>query len=96
MILEAKNKDDDALISSEISMPENATYANIQTATLTADSAGSTIMNIEDMDVFKQWTLKFRHITDVSVPQTYNQIDNDPEEISDLFVVFHYCLGDVI
>ena len=82
------------ITSSEITMLENATYDNMQMATLTADSAATVNINVEDMDVFRELTLKLRHSTDVSVPQKYNQIDTDPEEISDLFVMLHYALGD--
>jgi len=84
------------IASSEIAMPENVTYDNMQMATLTPDSAATININVEDMDVFKEFTLKFRHSADVSVPQKYNQIDTAPEEIADLFMVFHYFIGDTI
>ncbi|NLA50410.1 MAG: hypothetical protein GX876_13245 [Bacteroidales bacterium] len=84
------------ITSSEITMPENVTYDNMQIATLTADSAATVNINVEDMDVFRELTLRFRHSTDVSVPQKYNQLKTDPQEISDMFVILHYCLGDEI
>jgi hypothetical protein len=96
MIFTVTDDGDAVITSTEISMPENAAFANMQKATLTDDSAATANINVEDIDVFKPMTLKFRHTTDVSVPQKYNQIDTDPEEISDLFVVFHYYLGDII
>lgn len=76
--------------SSEISMPEDATFANMQKATLTGTTAGVTI---EDIDVLSPLSMKFRYHSDISMPQRYNQIDTDPEEISDLFIVLHYALG---
>jgi hypothetical protein len=84
------------ITSSEIAMPENVTYGNMQMATLTADSAATANINVEDMDVFRELTLKFRHSSDVSAPQKYNQIDTDPLEISDVFIILHYSLGDDI
>lgn len=82
------------LTSAEIKMPENLTYDNMQMTTLTADSAATANINVEDMDVFKEWTLKFKHNSDAD----YHSIDiaPKPEEISDLFVVFHYSLGDIV
>ncbi|MDO6433173.1 neuraminidase-like domain-containing protein [Flavitalea sp. BT771] len=83
-------KDASALTSAEVTMPENPAFANMQRCTLSSATPGA---NIEDLDCLQKITMKFRHTTDVSVPQTYNQIDTDPEELMDLFVVFHYSLG---
>jgi hypothetical protein len=80
--------------SNEVTLPENVTYDNMRMATLTADSAATVNINVEDMDVFRELTLKFRHSADISTPQKYNQIDKNPEEIAEAFLMIHYNLGD--
>jgi hypothetical protein len=92
MILAAKDVDDNAMTSSEISMPESATYANMQMATLRGTTTG---INVEGINAFSPISLKFRHNSDISSPQKYNEIDTNPEEISDIFVVLHYALGEL-
>lgn len=92
MILAAKDVDNVAMTSSEISMPESATYANMQKATLKGTTAG---INVDDINVFEPISLRFRHNSDISSPQKYNEIDTNPEEISDIFVVLHYALGEL-
>jgi hypothetical protein len=74
------------MASNEITMPESPHYANMQKATLDATTVNA---NVEELDVFKQITLKLKHNSDPD----YHSIDTSPEEISDLFVVFHYALG---
>jgi hypothetical protein len=92
MIFGAVDTDDNVMVSTEINMPENSTYANMQKATLSGTVAG---VSIEDINAFAPITFKFRHNSDVSaLPQKYNFIDTDPEEITDFFVVLHYALGD--
>ena len=69
-----------------ISMPENVTYGNMQKATLSDSDFGQ-------LDVSKPMTLKFKQDTPTA---DYQSIDTDPEEISDVFVVLYYALGDII
>lgn len=90
MVFTGTDQSGEAMNSTEISMPEDASLANMQRASLSGITSN---VNIEDMDVFAPISLKFRHSSDVSVPQQYNQIDTKPMEFSDLFIVFHYALG---
>jgi hypothetical protein len=92
MICSITDVADAVITSTEITMPENSTYANMQKATLSETTAGITVA---DINVFGAMSFKFRHNTDISNPQVYNTIDKDPEEISDVFVVIHYSLGDL-
>ena len=89
MFVSATGLDNTAIASSEISMPESAAYANMKKVTLT-DNAKDTKINVEDLDVFKTIELKFKYNTDFD----YHSIDTSPEEISDVFLVVHYVLGD--
>ena len=58
MILKATDLDDNPMTSSEISMPENATFANMQKATF-RDSTAS--FNTEEINIMLPLILKFRH-----------------------------------
>ena len=91
MILKAKDATDTVMTSSEIALPENATFGNMQMATLTSDSVATANINIEDIDIFKELSLKFRFSSDAD----FHSIDTDPQELSDLFIVCHYNLGDL-
>ncbi len=92
MIFSSTDVDENVMTTAEISMAENPKYSNMQSGTVSETTPGVTI---DDINVFAPMTFKFRHSTDVSNPQKYNTIDKDPEEISDVFVVMHYFLGDM-
>jgi hypothetical protein len=62
-------------------MPENATYANLQKGT---------IINVGALNVFQPIALKLKHFSDAD----YHSINTNPDEISDLFIVFYYALGN--
>jgi len=79
----------DTMVSNEISLPVSPTYFDMHSATVPGTS---NTMIVEKIDVFSPISFMFRHNSDVSTPQKYNQIDTAPDEISDLFIVLHYAL----
>jgi Tc toxin complex TcA C-terminal TcB-binding domain len=72
------------MTSTQISMPENATYANMQKATLTGVTAN---ISVEDINAFAELTMKFKHSTDAN----YHSLDD--AEMQDVFMVIHYKLS---
>jgi hypothetical protein len=73
----------------EITMPENAAFANMQKATVTSTTTG---LNAEEIDIFLPMSMKFRHIADLH----FHSIDTSPDEISEMFLVVHYALRQYI
>lgn len=68
--------------ATEISMPESITYANMQKATLDSNAG------VASINVYQPLTFSFKHVSD----SDFHSIDTNPDEISDLFVVFYYSL----
>ena len=87
LLISITDTDDTVVNSTQISMPENVTYANMQKATLTGTTAN---ISVEDINVFGPMTFKLKHNSDVN----YHSLDTDPEELEDLFVVINYKLSD--
>jgi hypothetical protein len=72
------------MTSTQISMPENATYADMQKTTLTGVAAN---ISVEDINAFAELTMKFKHSTDAN----YHSLDD--AEMQDVFMVIHYKLS---
>lgn len=89
VILQANNSDNTPMTSAEISMPENAKFANMQKATFTSITPD---FNVEEVNILSMLTFKLKHSSD----SDFHSINTNPDEISDLFVVIHYKLGDVL
>ena len=86
MIFSANNK---AIISKVIQFHASATYSNMMEAILpetieTTLPETATGVSLQEMNVFAPVSFNFG-------PKTN---EADPEQISDLFVVMHYILGD--
>jgi hypothetical protein len=66
-------------------MHESPVYLKMQKATI--------VRTLTGLDVFEPISLKVRHSsTLLTVPNPYKMIGTDPDEILDLFIVFHYSL----
>ena len=84
--LSLTNLDDDVVISSEINMPPNETYGGLKKATLAVTAAG---LNLDELNISGPMTLKLKFNTALD----YRTLGTDPDEVEDLFLVFHYKLG---
>ncbi len=78
LILSATDMDGNVMTSSKISMPQSAAYGDLQKTTLTGNTAN---INVEEISVNDPLSLKLK-------PKT------NPDEVTDIFLVFHYYLGD--
>ncbi len=86
MVFIRTDLDENVMTSDTISMPENPVYGNMQKATLTASTVNA------NLDIFESISLKLKHNDDPD----FRSLNSDTEEISDIFLVFHYVLGDLI
>ncbi|KUO75916.1 MAG: hypothetical protein APF81_01625 [Desulfosporosinus sp. BRH_c37] len=87
MLMSCTDLDTNPMNSSEITMYQDATFANMQRTSLTGSPAN---MNIENIDLFSQLSMKFRYNSETQ----YNKIASNPEEISDMYIVVHYSLNN--
>jgi hypothetical protein len=83
-ILSYINPDDDAVTSSQIAMPPNASYGGLKKATINVNDAG---LNLEEFDITREMSLKLKH----SGASDYTSLAGD--EVADIFLVVHYKLG---
>jgi hypothetical protein len=85
LLLSATNLNDEVKSSDPISAGENAKYGNMQKATLVGSSNQ---LVVEDINIFAPLTLKIKHNSQGG----YAALGTNPDELSDVFVVFHYHL----
>jgi hypothetical protein len=85
MVLSYINSDEDPITSSQITMPQSDTYGGLNKVTINMNDAG---LYLEEMDIAGGMNLKMKHST---VPD-YTSLATD--EAEDIFVVFHYKLGN--
>ena len=86
MILTLTNLDEETVVSSEVNMPISERYGGMNKATLAVNAAG---LNLDELDISGPMTLKLKFTTALD----YKSLNTDPDEVDDLFVVFHYKLG---
>jgi hypothetical protein len=84
MVLSYIKLDEDPATSSEITMPQNASYGGLNNATINVNDAG---LNLEELDITRGISLKVKHSTDPD----YTGLAAD--EVDDIFFVFHYKLS---
>jgi hypothetical protein len=87
MIFSYTNLDGDFINSAEITMPQDENYGGLNKATINVTSAG---LNLEELDITKPISVKVRK----NNINNFTSLSTNPEEVSDLFLVFHYFLYD--
>jgi hypothetical protein len=85
LILSVTDADDSVMTSSQITMPENPTLGDIQTASLEGNVSN---INVEDISIDKPISLKLKHNSSAD----FKSLDTD--EAEDILLVLHYKLGD--
>ena len=85
LILSVTDADDSVMTSSQITMPQNPTFGNLQTASLAGNVSN---INVEDISVDKPISLKLKHNSSAD----FKSLDTD--EAEDILLVLHYKLGD--
>jgi hypothetical protein len=86
MMLTALDTSADPLVSTEITLPENPSYGNMQMTTLAGTTAG---VDVESLDIYSPLTLKFKS----NSAADYHSNATNPEDIEDIFIVVNYALG---
>jgi hypothetical protein len=86
MIFSATDSTNTLQSSAQLGMPENAKFGNMQKGTV-PDSTGT--LNLGDMNIYAPLSLKIKHSSQAG----FAGLGTNPDELSDVFVVFHYALG---
>ena len=86
LILSHHDAAGDPYESDEVAMAQNDTYGGINKLTIGATGAG---LNLEDLDIEKEMGLKLKFGTATD----YHSLSTNPDEVEDIFIVFHYKLG---
>jgi hypothetical protein len=76
-----------SVASTQVTAAPDPAWGGAQAATVEANDAG---LDLEQLDIEKPLTLKLKRTT----ADTFTTLGTAPEEFEDLFVVFHYKLGD--
>ena len=85
LVLSYINHDEDTITSSQITMPQNDTYGGLNKATINVNDAG---LNLEELDITGEMSLKMKYSTALD----YTSLT--PDEVADIFVVFHTKLDN--
>ena len=88
LILSVTYADDDNDLensSSQIPMPQNPRFGNLQTASLPCDDCN---INVENISIDKQLSIK------LSSSENFIPLDTNPDEVKDILLVLHYKLDD--
>jgi len=85
LILSVTDTDDNVMTSSQITMLQNPTFGNIQTASIEGNVSN---INVEDINIEKPISLKLKHNSSTD----FKSLDTD--EAKDILLVLHYKLDD--
>jgi hypothetical protein len=88
LMFSATDLSDTVMNSSQLTMPESATYGNMQKVSLSGTTAN---ISVEEINIFETLSMKFKHSTD----SDYHSIGTNPLEMEDVFIVVHYKLSDL-
>ena len=86
LILTVTDADDNVTTSSQITMPQNPTFGNLQKVSLPDDNDYG--INVEDISIEKPISLKLKHNSSAD----FKSLDSD--EAKDILLVLHYKLDD--
>jgi hypothetical protein len=87
LIMSYTNLDGDPVISTQITMPQSDAYGGLNKTTIDVSDAG---LNLEELDVAAPMSLKLKRI----VVNDFSSLSTDPDEMEDVYLVFHYKVAD--
>jgi hypothetical protein len=68
-------------------MPQKDNYGGLNNVSINANDAG---LSLDQLDIAKEMTIKVKDNTS----DNYTSLAAEPEELADMFLVFHYKLSD--
>ena len=84
--INSEGSEDVIVTSSEITMPYNDTYGGLHKITI--ENPNDIGVDPETLDISKDMTLKLRHNS--AAANDYTSLGTNPDEVEDIFLVFHY------
>ncbi len=85
-VLEYTNHDGDVVTSSQIALPKDASFGDLNRTTIQVTDAG---LNLEEVDINGAMSLKLKHNAAVD----YTSLAVSPDEVEEIYMVVHYKLG---
>jgi len=86
MVLSCVNLGGDIVTSSEITMPQSDVYGNLNKVTLNENDAG---LALDELNIAGEIKFKVKS----SSATDFSSLSTDPEEVDNMYLVFHYSLG---
>jgi len=86
MFMSYVNLTGDMVTSTEISMPQSDAYGGLNKKTIDVNDAG---LSLDELDIAKPMSVKVKR----STASDYTSLATEPDEIEDMFLVFHYKLS---